>query len=49
VPYRADQVMRLQGDITRLRSVTDWQPRTSLDAGLRRTVEWYRAAAGQGC
>jgi nucleoside-diphosphate-sugar epimerase len=44
VPYRPDQVMHLQADISRLRAVTGWAPRIGLDEGLRRTVEWHRAA-----
>lgn len=35
------EVMRLQGDSTRLRELTGWQPRFSLEEGLRRTVEWF--------
>ena len=42
VPYRPDQIMHLQADISRLRQVTGWSPQVSLDEGLRRTVEWYR-------
>jgi nucleoside-diphosphate-sugar epimerase len=42
IPYRPDQIMHLQADITRLKAVTGWNPRTSLDDGLRQTVEWYR-------
>ncbi len=40
-PYRPDQVMHLQADITRLKAI-GWSPQTSLEAGLARTVEWYR-------
>lgn len=43
VPYRPDQVMRLQADIGRLRADLGWSPRVGLDEGLKRTVEWYRA------
>lgn len=42
VPYRPDQIMFLQADITRLRKATGWQPTTPLAEGIRRTVEWYR-------
>lgn len=42
IPYRPDQVMRLEADIRRLRSHTGWSPRTSLQDGLRATVDWYR-------
>jgi CDP-glucose 4,6-dehydratase len=30
-------------DATKLRERTGWEPRVSLEAGLARTVEWYRA------
>jgi UDP-glucose 4-epimerase len=30
-------------DITRIRRLAGWEPRTSLEEGLRRTVEFYRA------
>lgn len=36
------QAVDLQADTSRLRSVTGWQPSTSLIEGLRRTVSWYR-------
>ena len=42
VPYRPDQIMHLQADISRLREVSGWSPQVSLDEGLRRTVKWYR-------
>lgn len=38
VAYRADQVMHLEADITRMMTITGWQPRTTLEEGLRRTV-----------
>ncbi len=42
VPYRTDQVMHLEADISRLQSATGWKPETSLEVGLRRTVEWFK-------
>jgi CDP-glucose 4,6-dehydratase len=30
-------------DATKLRELTGWEPSVSLEEGLRRTVEWYRA------
>lgn len=42
VPYRSDQVMHLQADISRLRQATGWSPQVSLDEGLQRTMEWYQ-------
>ncbi len=41
VPYRPDQVMHLQADITRLKQVTGWQPQIRLQDGLTETVAWY--------
>ena len=45
VPYRPDQVMHLQADISRLRQVAGWSPQVSLDEGLARTVTWFRENA----
>ena len=33
-------------DFTKLRALTGWEPTVSLEEGLRRTIEWYRAHAG---
>jgi UDP-glucose 4-epimerase len=49
VPYRPDQVMHLEADITRLRTDVGWSPRVGLEEGLRRTVEWYRAHRARSC
>jgi nucleoside-diphosphate-sugar epimerase len=46
INYPPNQVMRLEADITRLRSAIEWTPQTPLDEGLRRTVEWYREHEG---
>lgn len=43
VPYRPDQVMHLEADITRLTSATSWRPATSLEDGIRQTVAWHKA------
>ncbi len=43
VPYRPDQVMHLEADISRLTNATAWKPRVALDEGLRGLVEWLRA------
>lgn len=42
VPYREDQVMFLQADITLLRAATGWKPEVSLSEGIQRTVEWHK-------
>jgi len=41
VPYRPDQIMHLQADISRLQQVTGWSPQVGLGEGLRRTVHWF--------
>jgi UDP-glucose 4-epimerase len=46
-PYRPDQVMLLQADISRLTAATRWTPSTSLLEGLRRTVDWHKRRRGQ--
>lgn len=38
IPYRPDQVMRLQADIAKLKAATGWAPTVSLLEGLRATV-----------
>lgn len=39
------EVMRLCGDASRLRELTDWSPAHSLEEGLRETVRWFAAPA----
>ena len=41
IPYRRDQVMHLEADITRLTSATGWLPAVGLERGLQQTIEWY--------
>ena len=38
LPFRKDQIMHLQADVTRLRKATGWTPRWSLREGLAETV-----------
>ena len=42
LPYRPDQVMHLEGDVSRLRLAIGWSPRIDWIEGVRRTVDWYR-------
>ncbi|HUS34651.1 MAG TPA: NAD(P)-dependent oxidoreductase, partial [Verrucomicrobiae bacterium] len=42
VPYRPDQVMHLEADISKLTKATGWTPATSLEDGLKQTVAWHR-------
>jgi UDP-glucose 4-epimerase len=43
IPYRPDQVMRLQADVRRLQDDLGWAATTPLEQGLDQTVDWYRA------
>lgn len=42
IPFREDQVMHMQADVTRLRIATGWTPRITIQDGLEATVAWYR-------
>jgi UDP-glucose 4-epimerase len=41
-PARTGDVKHSQADITGARTLLGYEPRTTLDEGLRRTVEWFR-------
>jgi UDP-glucose 4-epimerase len=41
VPYRPDQVMHLEADVTHLRDATGWRPAVELKAGLQATAQWF--------
>lgn len=43
LPYRPTEIWRMRGDHARAGELLCWQPKTTLEDGLRRTVEWYRA------
>jgi NAD dependent epimerase/dehydratase len=36
------EVVRLIGDNRKIRSLTAWEPRYDMEAGLRHTIEWFR-------
>ena len=38
---KADGVLRKVLDVSRMESILDWKPPTSLEAGLARTIRWY--------
>jgi nucleoside-diphosphate-sugar epimerase len=42
IPYRSDQVMHLQADITRLRAATGWTPQVNLKEGIYKTVAYEK-------
>jgi UDP-glucose 4-epimerase len=42
-PYRNDQIMHLQANISKLQHQIEWQPKISLLAGIENTITWFRA------
>lgn len=42
IPFRPDQVMMMQADISRLHAATGWQPSIDIANGLAETVAWFR-------
>lgn len=42
IPYRPDQVMHLEADISRLQAATAWKPTMNLTDGIRATVAFER-------
>lgn len=40
IPYRPDQVMHLEANITALKTATGWEPQIPLEEGLARTIDW---------
>jgi len=42
VPYRSDQVMFLEADISRLTRL-GWKPDVDIQTGLRKTAAWFQA------
>ena len=48
VRERPNEIMRMVGNSEKARSELEWNPRASLDVGLRRTIEWYRQEHSRG-
>jgi UDP-glucose 4-epimerase len=43
IPFRPDQVLHLQGNNEKLRTLTGWQPLVSLDEGIKLTVNYFKS------
>lgn len=41
LPYRPREIWRIYSDSSKARELLGWQPRVSLEDGLRRTIAWY--------
>jgi nucleoside-diphosphate-sugar epimerase len=48
LPYRPGETWEFYCSNERARTLLGWAPRVPLEDGLRRTIAWYRAAAGSG-
>jgi len=46
LPYRPGETMKQVADTRAARELLNWQATTSLEDGLRQTVEWYRQSPG---
>ena len=42
IPYRYGENMCLYGDTSKSKLILNWDPKISLDQGLRQTIEWYK-------
>lgn len=47
LPYRKGEIWRYFGDNSKARKLLGWEPKTSLEEGLRKTVEWYKSNIGK--
>lgn len=43
IPYRPDQVMHLEADISKFIRDTGWKPQVSFDEGIKETIAWIRS------
>ncbi len=48
LPRNLADMLTSQADVTKAKSLLNWQPEVSLLEGVRRTVEWYQAERGWG-
>ncbi len=47
LPARAGEQRAVQADIRKAKQILGWEPKTSFEEGLRRTVEWARMEFGK--
>ncbi|MGZ3461777.1 MAG: GDP-mannose 4,6-dehydratase, partial [Archangium sp.] len=47
-PLPKDDPKQRRPDITRARELLGWEPRVSLEEGLRETIAWFRSVAARG-
>jgi UDP-glucose 4-epimerase len=42
LPYRPNEIWRMFCDNSKAKEILKWEPKYTLDEGLRKTIEWYR-------
>ena len=42
LPYRKNEQWNYCGDGTKAKKILNWNPRTDIDAGLEKTIRWYK-------
>lgn len=47
IPYRKNEVMHFVGDNSKIKNYTKWEPKYSLQQGLKKTYEWYKVNLGE--
>jgi len=46
LPPRRGDILHSSADISKARKILGFEPKVSVEEGLRRTVEWYRQELG---
>lgn len=41
LPYGKKEIQKMIGDNTKARRILDWKPRTNLEEGLKKIIEWF--------
>ena len=39
---RKDEILHLYPNINKAKKILNWQPKTNLNAGLKKTIKYYR-------
>jgi len=46
IPFRSGENLELYANISKAKTMLNWEPKISLDEGLRKTIDWYRMNNG---
>lgn len=46
LPYRSDEIIYSVANIKKANKLLLWKPKTSLEKGIRKTIEWYKQNTG---